>query len=515
MGILASDYVAHNAEFSPHKTVLIELPGHRTRTNQELHERVARLAGVLKSKGIQKGDRVAFLTLNSIDTMETIYACWRIGAICLALNFRLTPPELKYILDNSGTDLVIVDTPFRPLADALKGLTEVKHWIETDGMGGDSAYETAIASATPIYDMIDQDLTDQCLLMYSSGTTGTPKGVIITHGMIAFSAAAGSGPGGNTPDNVSLSNMPLFHIGGLNVTALPAIYIGGTTVILRMFDPEATLDAINSQALGIKTLFMVPAAYNALKAHPKCEATDFSRIQSALCGAEAVPVPLIEFWMRKGITIREGYGMTETAAAGCMMRHADVSAKMGSAGRALVHSKIKIVDETGAECAPNVPGEILFRGASVTPGYWRRPDANKEAFVDGWFKSGDIGRKDSEGFIYIEDRIKDMYISGGENVYPAEIENILYQMPQIVEVAVIGVPDDKFGETGCVCAVVKSGEDICIDRVIAHVGDKLARYKQPRYVHILTELPRNATGKVLKFELRKSVPVLLGLVKTD
>ncbi len=515
MGFQAVDWIGHHAVSTPNKTAVIELPGHRTQSYAQMHERVARLSGVLKEKGIQKGDRVAFLTLNSIDTLEIIFACWRVGAVCLALNFRLTPPELKFILDNSETDMVIVDIPFAGLADALKPTTKVKHWIGTNGMGGDSEYETALSKATPIYEMVPQDMEDQCMLMYSSGTTGTPKGVIITHGMLAFTAAGGSGPGRNTPDGISLSNMPLFHIGGLNVTALPAMFIGATTVIMRMFDPEATLDAIHSEALGITTLFMVPAAYNAMKAHPKCQDTDFSRIQTALCGAETVPVSLVKYWMSRGVIIQEGYGMTETAAAGCMLDKADIPDKIGSAGKALIYSTIKIVDETGAECAPNVSGEILFKGPSVTPGYWRRPDANAESFVDGWFKSGDIGRKDADGFIYIEDRIKDMYISGGENVYPAEIENLLYQLPQIVEVAVIGVPDEKFGETGCVCAVIKAGESLSLKDVIAHVSESLARYKQPQYLHVMDVLPRNATGKVLKFELRKTVPDLLGLVKVD
>jgi len=443
--------------------------------------------------------------------METLFACWRIGAICVALNFRLTPPELKFILDNSETDMVIVDSPFTPLADALKSQTKVKFWINTEGMGQDSEYETAISEASPVYENVDLDFDEQCMLMYSSGTTGTPKGVIITHGMMYFSCSSGMATGEASTSGASLCNMPLFHIGGLNTTAVPAMWAGATSVILRLFDPQATLEAINRSDLDITVLFMVPAAYNALKAHPKCEETDFSRINVALCGAETVPVPLVEFWLEKGLIIQEGYGMTETAAAGCLLDKAYIPHKVGSAGRALMHSTIRIVDEAGETCAPNVPGEIWFKGLCVTPGYWRRPDANKENFVDGWFRSGDIGRMDEDGFIYIEDRIKDMYISGGENVYPAEIENLLYQLPQIIEVAVIGVKDETFGETGCVVAVLKPGEDLNLDDIIAHVGDSLAKYKQPKYLHIQNELPRNATGKVLKYQLRKEIPPLIGL----
>lgn len=509
MSYAVADWVSHHAVSTPNKIAMRELPSGRAFTYSQMNERVARLAGYLRAQGIEKGDRVGFLTLNSTDTMEVVFACWRIGAVCLALNFRLTPGEIKFIVDNAEAKLVVVDAPFAPIAEALKGKCCAEKWVMTNGEGSDSEYEQALAAAEPVYDFEPQDMTDQCMLMYSSGTTGQPKGVIITHGMLAFTAAGGSGPGRSSADGVSLSNMPLFHIGGLNVTALPAIWIGATTVILRLFDPLGTLEAINSEELGVTTVFMVPAAYNALKAHPKCAETDFSRIQTALCGAEAVPVPLVEYWMSRGLIIQEGYGMTETAAAGCMLDKADIPEKVGSAGKALLYSQIKIVDDAGRECAPNVPGEIWFKGPSVTPGYWRRPDANEESFSDGWFKSGDIARKDAEGFIYIEDRKKDMYISGGENVYPAEVENFLYQMPQIAEVAVIGLPDEKWGEVGCVCAVVNEGNTLTMADIDAYCEDNLAKYKRPRFLHVMDILPRTASGKVQKFELREKVPPLL------
>lgn len=514
MSYAVVDWIKFHATATPDKLAVHELPGNRRFTYGQLNDRVARCAGMLSARGVERGDRVGYLTLNSIDTLEVIFACWRLGAVGLAINFRLTPPEIGFILNNAEAKAVIVDSPFVPMIDALSGSTPIQHWIKTDGLGGESDYEMGLADAEPVYDAVPQEMTDQCLLMYSSGTTGTPKGVIITHGMQYFSCAAGSGRGRNSPDTVGLTNMPLFHIGGLNVTAMPAMWMGATTVIQRMFDPDATLAAIDSEALGITTLFMVPAAYNALKAHPKSEAVDFSRITTALCGAETVPDALIHYWLSRGIIIQEGYGMTETAAAGCMIDKADIPAKIGSAGKALMHSEIRIVDEAGQTCAPNVPGEIWFRGLCVTPGYWRRPDATQEAFVDGWFKSGDIGRIDADGYIYIDDRIKDMYISGGENVYPAEIENLLYEMEAVVEVAVIGVPDEKFGETGCVVAVVKDGHSLSMDDITAHVCDRLAKFKCPKYLHIIDALPRNGTGKVLKFELRKAVPSVLGLGPT-
>ena len=506
MAIAAVDWINHHAAYFADRPAMVDLASGRRWTYGEYHDRVAKVAGFLKAKGIEPGDRVAFLALNSSDIMDIVFACWRIGAICVAINFRLAPGEVAFILNNSGTKLVLLDAVFGAVAPALEGKTPVEHWVVTDCSGGDNEFERAVAAADPVYDFHPQSLEDQCMLMYSSGTTGTPKGVIITHGMLYFSSAAGTRLGASSPDNVTLNNMPLFHIGGLNVTALPAFWIGASAVIMRIFEPGEALDLINDPELGITTLFMVPAAYNALRAHPKAATTDFSRIEVACAGAETVPTELVHWWYERGVIIQEGYGMTETAAAGCFLSKEDIPSRIGSAGRSLMHSTLRIVDANGETCPPNVPGEIWIKGACVTPGYWKRPEANAESFVDGWFRSGDVARMDEDGYIYIEDRIKDMYISGGENVYPAEVENILYQMPEIAEVAVIGIPDQKWGEVGCAVAVLKPDQSLCIDDVKAKCDGNLAKYKWPHHLHIMEELPRTATGKVQKFELRESIP---------
>ncbi|MGB6319610.1 MAG: long-chain fatty acid--CoA ligase [Litorimonas sp.] len=507
------DWIEYHASVKPEARAMVDLASQRTYSYAELHERVARAAGFLKAKGIQPGDRVAFLCLNTTDVMELIYGCWRIGAICLALNFRLTPPELTYILNDSETTMVLVDDPFAGVAEATKAhCPSVKHWIGTTGVGKDSDWEAGLAAADPVYGFHPQGYEDQCLLMYSSGTTGNPKGVIITHGMVEFTNAGATRVGDSSPDRVCLNNMPLFHIGGLGVTALPATWIGGCIVMMRMFDVNATMSAIDSEALKIDTLFMVPAAYNAMRMHPDIESIDFSRIQVALCGGETVPEPLSRFWLDKGLAIQEGYGMTETCAAGTTLRKEDIPHRIGSTGRPLSHSRIKVVDEDDREVARGETGEILFKGASVTPGYWRNPEANARSFTaDGWFRSGDIGRMDNDGYVYIEDRVKDMYISGGENVYPAEIEGILYEMPQFAELSVIGVPHEKWGETGCVVAVFKDGETCELSDILAHLDGRLARYKLPSHIHTVDALPRGGSGKVLKYQLRQSVPDALGI----
>lgn len=513
MPIAAFDIVNHFSRFSPNKWATIDLASGRRRTYPELNDRVGRVAAMLKSRGIKKGDRVAYLALNSTDIIDIVYGCWRMGAVCLALNFRLTPPELKFILDNAAAEAVIYDHMFEPVVAALKEMElPVDHWIGTDGLGGDSDFERSLAQVKdPLLVMEPQTLDDQCMLMYSSGTTGMPKGVIITHGMIYFAVVAGGNAAGGRASDVTLSNMPLFHIGALGATCTPAIFGGGTAVVDRMFDPAKTLDYLSDAELGITTLFMVPAAYNAIRAQPAAATADYSRIRIAVCGAETVPTELVEWWYDRGVIITEGYGMTETTAAGCLLTKADVPAKIGSAGRPLMHSRIKIIDENGKECPPNTPGEIVFQGVTVTPGYWRRPEATEESFIDGWFRSGDIGRQDEDGYIYIEDRIKDMYISGGENVYPAEIENLLYQLPQVAEVSVIGVPDSRWGETGCVVAALKPDCDLELKQITAHVDGKLSKYKWPTHLHLIDELPRNGTGKVLKFELRDTITRQLDL----
>ena len=499
------DWIAHNAANLPHKTATVELPSGRTRSYAQMHDRVGRVAGWLKSLGVQRGDRVGVLALNSSDTLDIIFATWRLGAVHLALNFRLTPSELDYIIGNAEPAVLIYDRALAGTVDALS--VSVEHVVDTDGQGGESAFEAAIAGSDTIPRMVELEPDDQCMLMYSSGTTGLPKGVIITHGMMLWAQFNAGAAMHCTEDMVSLAVMPLFHIGGLQVFTCPALFAGGTAVVMRSFDPGATLDAFDDAALGVTHFLGVPAIFNALRDHPKNAATDFSRVRVMLAGAETVPDALVNWWFKRGVVIQEGYGMTENVASCCVLGRNDVPAKVGSAGKPLRHIQLRITREDGTEAAPGESGEIWCRGPVVTPGYWRRPEANAETFVDGWLRTGDIGSRDAEGFIYIEDRLKDMYISGGENVYPAEIENILYELEQIREVAVIGVPDERWGETGCAVVALQPDGSISVEAILAHCRPKLARFKQPSHVVFVEELPRNATGKVLKFELRQTIRI--------
>ncbi len=505
------DWIAHHARFTPDKLAVEDLASGRTQTYAEMHLRVGKLAAYLKSLGVEAGDRIGFLAFNSTDMIDLCFACWRIGAMGLALNYRLTASELKFIIEDSTPKIIVIDSALSELAEELRDQTDVAYWIECNGTGAPGAFEDGIAAQQPILERAPQVLEDQALLMYSSGTTGKPKGVIITHGMLVFSAQSGYAPGRGGRDSTSLAAMPMFHIAGLNVTIMPYLFAGASVRVMRIFDVEGVIQAISDPNKGVTHFFAVPAAFNAMRLHPACETMDTSRLVTVISGAETVPPPLVAWWGQRGVVLQEGYGLTETAGQGCLLLAEDVATKNGSAGKPLINSNLKIVAKSGATAKPGEMGEIAISGAVVSPGYWNRPDATAEAFRDGWFFTGDIGCTDEDGFIYIEDRLKDMYISGGENVYPAEIEGILYGLDAIAEVAVIGVPDATWGETGCAVVVLREGCEVTLSELQEACAGVLAKFKHPNHITFMEALPRNATGKVQKFKLRETVPELLGL----
>jgi fatty-acyl-CoA synthase len=496
------DWIADIARRSPDKLATIDLHSRRRQSYAQMHERVARIAGFLRGAGIKKGDRVAMLSMNSPDMLDVQFACWRLGACYTPLNFRLTAHELAFMVNDSGAKAFFYDTDLAAVIPALREKTDVAHWIAFDPMGGTRGLETIIATASPVYDFCPQAETDMCMIMYSSGTTGTPKGVMFNHAQFTYSVAGITAGLGASNAMVGLVMMPLFHIGGLMVFTMIALNLGGTVIIARTFDAGALLGIFNDPALAVTHFLGVPAIYNAMQAHTDFAQTDFSRMKATMCGAESVPESLLRAWYDRGIIIQEGFGMTETAAGGLALDRRDVPHKIGSAGKSGRYCQVYIARDDGSEAEPEELGEIWIRGKNVTPGYWNRPDANASSFVDGWFRSGDIGRRDADGYFYIEDRVKDMYISGGENVYPAEIENILYELEAVHEIAVIGLAHPKWGEAGCAVVAPKTGMTVTLDEIAAHCGGRLARFKQPVRLEIVDALPRNATGKVLKFELR-------------
>jgi len=505
MTALVTDWIAHHAKTTPGKVATIDLASGRRHSYAAMHDRVGRLAGFLRAAGVEGGDRVGLIALNSTDILDVIFATWRIGAVHLALNFRLTAAELAFIVGDAAPKLIFVDQTFIGLKDALTPQNPDLIWVALDGGGGRTEFESAIEAAAPIGNMVGLEPADQAMLMYSSGTTGRPKGVVISHEMMLAAVMNEAINFEADRNTVSYAVMPLFHIGAMMGFSVPAMFFGATAIVERVFEPGAMIAALTSEEYGVTHFLALPAIYNAMRMHPDCARADFSRIVIAAGGAEPMPEPVLRWWYEHGVPIVEVYGMTETTGLACSLLREDVPDRIGSAGKPALFTQMKVMKSETEEAAPGGQGEIWMRGANVTTEYWRRPEANAEAFVDGWLRSGDIGRMDEEGYVTIEDRIKDMYISGGENVYPAEIESVLYMLPEVAEVAVVGLPDPKWGETGCAVVVLKPGASLDLEAVLHHCKGHLAGYKHPSRLEIRNELPRNATGKILKYLLREEV----------
>jgi fatty-acyl-CoA synthase len=315
------------------------------------------------------------------------------------------------------------------------------------------------------------------------------------------------GPAYVSPSSVLLTVLPLFHTGGLNCYTNPVLHAGGTVLIMRAFDPGLALQLISDPSYRINQFFGVPAIYQFMAQHPSFAAADFSRIAIGGVGGAPMPVPLLKVWEARGVALQQGYGMTETSPAVLTLDKEDAARKAGSSGKPVLHTEVRIVRPDGSDADVGELGELWVRGPNVTPGYWNRPDANASSFTDGWLHTGDATRVDEEGFYYIVDRWKDMYISGGENVYPAEVESVLHQLGAVAEAAIIGIPSEQWGEVGMAIVAVKPGHTLTPDEVHAHCQANLARFKCPRRIEFVEALPRNATGKIHKPTLRRTFGV--------
>ncbi len=496
------DWIRHHARRTPGKLATIDLASGRRLTYSDFDERIGKLCSYFATScDVKRGDRVAVLAQNTSDIFEIQFAAARLGAVFVPLNWRLTVPELRFILDDATPVLLIHDGEFVEVAATLARLC---HLARLCARGGDdSPYERAIAQASAVAEPAVLNHDDLSTIMYTSGTTGSPKGAMITHGMTFWNAVNIGIPHQVTAQAVMLTVLPLFHTGGLNCYANPVFHVGGTVLVMRSFDPGEALRLIGDSALGITHFFGVPANYQFMAQHPGFAETDFSRLVMAGIGGAPTPVALLETYHARGVALAQGYGMTETSPAVLVLDPADAVHRAGSAGKPVLHGEIRIVREDGSDAPVNEVGEVWVKGAHITPGYWNRPEANRAAFTDGWLHTGDAAYVDGDGFYFIVDRWKDMYISGGENVYPAEVENVLYQLPAVAEAAVIGVADDTWGEVGRAIVVLKPGQDLSASEIMQHCQANLARYKTPRSVVFTDMLPRNATGKVHKPTLRQ------------
>jgi fatty-acyl-CoA synthase len=495
-------WVARRAERSPDAVALVDGPTRARTSYAELDEHVGARADRLAALGVGHGDRVALLGENSPAYLEWLFAAARLGAITVPVNMRLAAPEVAYVLADSGAGVLVRSTVFAPLADAACGeLDEAPVLVELgeapDGPGRREPEPGAGRGAEP------------CVIMYTSGTTGRPKGAVLTHDNMLWNAVnmLSAGPGIASTD-VTIAAAPLFHIGALGLSALPLLYAGGTVVVVPAFDPAGFLDLLAAE--GVTTQFLVPSMWAALTRVPDLGDRSFPALRWAISGGAPCPVTVIERFLGLGWTFTEGFGMTELSPSALFLETADVVTHAGSVGRPFLHVDARLVDEAGAEVGVGEVGELVLRGPTVFAGYWNRPEETAEAFrdsgqhADRWFHSGDLGVRDEHGFITLVDRKKDMIITGGENVYPVEVEQVLHRHPGVADVAVVGVGDPQWGES-VLAVVVPADPDAppAADDVIAFAREHIAHFKAPRRVEVVGELPRNATGKLLKRTLRE------------
>jgi fatty-acyl-CoA synthase len=473
----------------------------QTTTYAELTVRVARLANVLAGIGIGKGSRVAYLGANHPAFLESLFATAALGAILVPLNARLSAAEIGFMLGDSGADVLLFGSASASTVEQIDVATRPRLIAVDADVPGALDYEAMIASATDTPIETTVDAGEPCLIMYTSGTTGRPKGAILTHDNIMWNCLNVVVDLDLRSDEVTLVTAPMFHTAALNMTCLPTLLKGGHLVIEPRFDADLVIEAI--ARMRVTLLFGVPTMFAALTQSPKWATADLSSVRLLLCGGAPVPKSLITTYLERGLSFVQGYGMTETAP-GALIVDPHLSAEtVGAAGVPHFFTDVRLVRDDGSAVAPGELGEIVIAGPNVMRGYWGLPEATDHAFLDGvWFRSGDVAVADESGVITIVDRVKDVYISGGENVYPAEVEKALCDHQGVAEAAIIGVADDTWGEVGEAYVVLTADGSVTDDELRAHLKTRIAGYKIPRYWVFRESLPHTASGKVQKSQLR-------------
>jgi O-succinylbenzoate-CoA ligase len=502
-------FLAKRAFLNPTLEAFVDTHSGRRFTFAELNARANRTANFLAGElGVKKGDRVALLLMNGPEFLESFFAIAKLGAVCVPLNWRLVPDELQFILKDSGARTVIAGGEFAQTVAELekRGATDVRNWVHVGseatraaGALDYDALQRAASAEEPVVTACDDDLL---YIMYTSGTTGLPKGAVHTHATAMWGVMTIAATAEMRFKDRYLVSLPLFHVGALTpITG--NVYRGVTSIVMRAFDPTKVWELIQSERVTVA--LKVPAMLNFMLQTYDPAKYDLSSLRWIMSGAAPVPVTLIEAYARLGIEIHQVYGLTESCGPACLIGPDDALAKAGSTGKAFFHTDVRVVDDQLQDIGPGEQGEVIIRGPHVMKEYWKRPEATAETIRDGWLHSGDVATVDKEGFVYIQDRIKDMVISGGENVYPAEIENVILGNPKVGEVAVIGQPSAKWGESAF-AVVVRKDASLTEREVLDWCQGKLARFKQPRAVGFIDVIPRNPSGKVLKRLLREQFP---------
>lgn len=501
---VSTDWVRVNAERHGDAPALWNVETDERSTWRQLDDRVGRLAGVFADTfHVGVGDRVLVLAEGDTRTFEVQFACMRLGAIMVPLNWRLAVPELLALARDAEPVLIVHDDMWKAIADEISETLAIKGRLGWRCESG-ADYDTGLAGARMVEPRWDLPIDLPSHLLHTSGTTGRPKGALTTHKTLVWQTLNTAADAGMTgPGDTLLNPMPLFHAGGLTTVAAPMLLTGGAVATMRRFDPAAVLDLLGDPARGVTHFTAPPVMWLMLADQSGFPTADFSALHFAQVAGGLPARELLDTWRSKGVVLRAAYGGTELGPSVTTMPLDEAGSHPTSCGRAVPCTHVRLVDGGGHDVPTGAVGEIWVKGPSVTPGYWRANAEQDASWVDGWFRSGDAAYRDDDGFYYLVDRVKDMYKSGGENVAPAEVERVIATHPDVVDVAVIGIPDPRWGEVGRAYLVVRAGTVVTLEAVREHCGLHIARYKAPRSIVIVDELPRNTTGKISRAALRQ------------
>lgn len=499
----AVDWLYKRAELSPHKLAVVDDVHGERLTYLELNRRADILAAFLYHElGLHEGERLAILAQNRLEHLDSLFAAQKLGAILVPLNFRLSASELTYILQDSSPRILLYDAEMAETIQTIRGQVGIEHFISLGGkVEGDGSFEQILSQAvTRELPSLLRSLESPWLILYTGGTTGFPKGALLSQRMVTWNAVNTTVSWGLNSADMAPIFTPFFHTGGLNVLTTPLIHLGATIILTGAFEPARAIKVIAEEKASI--VFMVPTMYQMIIQESSFATTDWQSVRFCISGGAPCPPTVYEAFWAKGLVFKQGYGLTEAGPNCFFLNPSDMQHKSGSVGKPIFHSEIKIVDDDNHDAGTNQVGELVIRGNHLYSGYWHNEEATQAAFLDGWFHTGDLARRDEEGYYYIVDRKKDMIISGGENIYPVEVEAVLYSHPDVLEAAVIGIPHDKWGEVPKAYLVLRPEAHLTVEEVIAYCRTRLAGYKVPKVVEFRTSLPHSAAGKLLKRNLK-------------
>ncbi|HEY0752771.1 MAG TPA: long-chain fatty acid--CoA ligase [Ktedonobacteraceae bacterium] len=490
------EWLEKRAQLTPEKIGLVDSESGLRLSYRELNMRARALAAHLaREYELRQGERVAILAYNAPEYLDAFFACALLGAILVPLNWRLTARESGVILADCQPKLLLHDLAHGERVDEL--VLASREPLPAYAFEAFPGADSTLATLAQPYASVDGE--EPVVILYTSGTTGVPKGVVLAQRMLTWNAINTQISWGLRETDITPTFAPFFHAGGLNVLTTPLYHLGGTVVLLRNPAPEAILRVIESERCTV--VFAVPTVFQNMLEHPAFATTDFASVRFCVAGGSPCPMPLLQGYAGRGLEFRQGYGLTEAGVNCFSLAPEDALRKAGSVGRPVFHSRVRLVDAVDRDVVPGEVGELVLAGPHICSGYWGKPEATNEARRDGWWHTGDLVRCDEEGYYFIVGRKKEMFISGGENIYPAEVESVLVTHPGVLEVAVIPRPDPRWGEVGVAIVVPRTPGGLSAEEILAYCADKLARYKLPRAIYFTQALPRNIMGKVIKAEL--------------